>query len=100
MPAAVNSFDVFDTLIARRCVEPHRVFDRLEALAGLPGLAAARITADRRLGGRGQPYDLAAIWQEVRRALGLDAATADRLLELEVRLEHDTVIPIADNLAR
>src|SRR5262245_20114646 len=99
MPHTVNSFDVFDTLIARRGGDPRSVLDALEARAGRPGLAAARLAADRRLGARGQPYTLRDIWHEVRRALGLADADADRLLDLEVRLEHDAVIPVVENLA-
>jgi hypothetical protein len=89
MPQAVNSFDVFDTLIARRSVEPHRVLRRLEAQTCLSGLAEARLAADRHLGVRGQPYTLRDIWHAVAALTGLDAATTDRLLDLEVRLEHD-----------
>jgi hypothetical protein len=96
---SVNTFDVFDTLIARRGVGPHAALDRLEAAAGMPGLKAARLAADRRLWDRGRPYTLADLWDEVRAELHLDAASAARLLELEVRLEHAEVVPVAANLA-
>src|SRR5262249_1488323 len=99
MARAINSFDVFDTLIARRSVEPRRVLEKLEGRAGLPGLAAARLAADRLLGARGQPYGPNEIWQEVGRTLALDPATIDRLLALEIQIEHEEVIPIAENLA-
>jgi hypothetical protein len=95
----INSYDVFDTLIARRSVEPVRVLRRLEARAGVPGLASARQNADRVLGSRGQPYLLRDIWDEAVRYLHLGAAAVDRLLDLEVQLEHDEVVPIAENLA-
>jgi hypothetical protein len=90
---------VFDTLIARRGVEPRCVLDQLESRAGLPGLAAARLAADQKLWALGQPYSLADIWREVRGTLGLDQASADRFMALELQLEHDQVIPIAENLA-
>src|SRR5262245_10273940 len=99
MPLAVNSFDVFDTLIARRSVESQRVLHRLEAQTGLSGLAEVRLAADRHLGARGQPYTLRDIRHAVAGLTGLDAAITDRLLDLEIRLEHDEVIPIAENLA-
>jgi hypothetical protein len=95
----LNSFDVFDTLIARRSVEPDGVLRKLEDRAGLPGLAAARLAADRNLGSRGQPYQLHDIWQEVGRVLGLESASIRRLQEQEIGLEHDEIIPIAENLA-
>jgi hypothetical protein len=96
---SINSFDVFDTLIARRSVEPVRVLHQLEARAALPGLTAARQTADQRLGSRGQPYQLSDLWHEVQHVLGLEAVATARLLEWEIQLEHDEVIPIAENLA-
>src|SRR5260221_9611164 len=79
MSLAVNSFDVFDTLIARRCVEPRRVLDKLEVRSGIPGLAAARLAADRQLGVEGRPYTLTEIWQQVGRVSGLDTPTIQRL---------------------
>lgn len=99
MPRPIKSFDVFDTLIARRCVEPVNVLHKLEVRAGIPGLAAARVTADQELGRRGQPYSLREIWQEVGRALSIDAASVQRLMHLELEIEHDEVIPIVENLA-
>src|SRR5258706_13131009 len=99
MSRPINSFDVFDTLIARRSVEPRAVLRRLEDRAGVPGLTPARIAADQRLGGHGQPYDLGDIWQEVGRVMGLDSSTIDRLRELEVQIEHEEVIPVVENLA-
>jgi hypothetical protein len=96
MPRAVNSFDVFDTLIARRCVEPTGALHQLEARTGLPGLAAARLNADRRLYARGQPFGLRDLWQEVRLALRLDPAPVGQLMELEIRIEHEEVVPVAD----
>jgi len=100
MSRFTKSFDVFDTLIARRSVEPRKVLHKLEARAGLPGLAAARLAADQRLGSRGQPYYLCDIWQEVGQALHLDAAAIDRLLQLEIQIEHEEVIPITENLTQ
>jgi predicted HAD superfamily hydrolase len=94
----INSFDVFDTLIARRSVEPVAVLRKLETQAELPGLAAARIAADQQLGFTGRPYQLAEIWSLVQRSLGLDAATTERLLRMEHQLEHAEVIPIVENL--
>ena len=98
MRRSVNSFDVFDTLIARRSVEPQRVLQKLEACAALPGLAASRLAADRRLGKQARPYGLGDIWQEVARTLGLDDATVAWLHDLELELEHEEVLPITENL--
>src|ERR1700734_1183957 len=99
MPPTINSFDVFDTLIARRGFEPRSVLDKLEARTRLPNLAAARTAADRNLWALEKPYSLADIWRETHRLLGLAGPSADRLMEMEIELEHEEVIPIADNLA-
>jgi hypothetical protein len=98
MPRAVNSFDVFDTLIGRRSVEPVRVLEQLESKASLPGLAAGRLAADRYLGSQGQPYTLHEIWNQVGGELGLDASTTAKLWEMEVQIEREEVIPIVENL--
>jgi hypothetical protein len=95
----VNSFDVFDTLVARRCVTPRRLLEVLERQSGLPGLAAARLAADAALGAAGKPYDLRAIWREVSRATGISPDAAERLEKQELQLEHEQVIPVAENLA-
>jgi hypothetical protein len=100
MPRSVNSFDVFGTLVARRCVEPRLVLTRLETESGVPDLAEARLAADRKLWDTGHPYKLTDLWREAGQVLGLSEADAVRLLELEVAIEHDEVIPIAENLAR
>jgi predicted HAD superfamily hydrolase len=99
MSRAIKSFDVFDTLIARRNVEPRNLLDKLEANTGIPGLAVARLNADRNLGSQGKAWTLNDIWDEVGRTLNLDAAIVLRLRDAEVQLEHEEVIPIVENLA-
>jgi hypothetical protein len=100
MANRVNSFDVFDTLIARRCVEPHNILSLLETRSGHAGLAAARIAADRRLGEKGQPYTLVEMWRELGRAIGLADDVVAGLLALELQIEHEEVIPVIENLAQ
>jgi tetratricopeptide (TPR) repeat protein len=94
VPTPIKSFDVFDTLITRRCVDPRQQQYMLEARAGIRGLAVARMAADERLGGRGQPYSLCDIWREVERTMSLDAATVDRLHKMEMEIEYQEVIDI------
>jgi len=47
MAKAIHSFDVFDTLVARRSVEARTLLKKLEARAGLANLAAARQNGKR-----------------------------------------------------
>ena len=99
MSRSVKSYDVFDTLIARRSYDPRAVLAELEIRAGVPGLAQARLAADRKLGALGMPYTLRDMWQEVGRALHLSDHTVDQLYHREIRLEHEQVIPIVDNMS-
>lgn len=99
MSRSVKSYDVFDTLIARRSVDPRPVLARLEAHAGIPGLAAVRLAADQQLGALGRPYTLCDIWQQVGRRIGLEATVIERLYHQEIQLDHEQTIPIVENLA-
>lgn len=98
MAQAIQSFDVFDTLIARRCGSPDDLLKLLEARCILPGLAQARRAADQKLWNLGQPYDLHQLWQEAGRTLGLDFERIQHLYDCEVALEQEQVIPIVENI--
>ena len=94
----VDSFDVFDTLIARRCIEPHRVFEAIAPATGLADFAARRQAAEAAVAHG--PYTLADIYARLAADLALPAGAAERLMALEVEAELAAVIPIAENLAR
>lgn len=94
----VRSFDVFDTLIARRCIEPLRVFELVEERAGVPGFARARREAELsvlRLG----PFDLDTIYAALPGFLAVPETELARLRDLEVRVELEQTIPVAEHLA-
>ena len=93
----INSFDVFDTLIARRCIEPHRIFEALETASGMVGFAGQRRAAEMAVSGG--PYTLADIYARLGQDLALDETEAARLMELEIEAELEAVMPIAENLA-
>ena len=92
----LRSFDVFDTLIARRCIEPRRVFDKLEAQLGMPGFAAARIAAEQAVATGA--YTLMDIYAELARRNHWSAAQAEQLAGCELQAELDEVIPVAQHL--
>ncbi len=94
----VKTFDVFDTLIARRCIEPGIVFDLVEQRMALPGFAEARRHAEARVAAK--EYSIATIYEELGRVLGLDEATLVAAQAAEIAIELEQVIPIAENLAR
>ena len=94
----VNSFDVFDTLISRRCVDPLRVFAMVETATGIPGFAAVRRAAEIAIANPGMTFD--DIHAEVSLRLGLDAAASELLKQAEIDAELAQAIPISENLAR
>ncbi len=94
----LTTFDIFDTLIARRCIHPHAVFDDVEIKRNVPGFAAARVKAEQSL--EQNDYSIVDIYRELKRDLALSEDAADALLEAELQEELANVVPIADNIAR
>jgi hypothetical protein len=94
----IASFDVFDTLIARRCITPDGVFARVEHSFPMPGFAALRRLAERSLAG--QAYRLADIYRRLASLAGLTPAQAEALCQAELTAEQAELIPIAENLQR
>ena len=95
----VQSFDLFDTLIARACITPANLFAELETTQAMPGFARQRMEAEQRLAATGQPFGLDTIYAALRDSGFCDAATAQRLYTAEIEAEFDNAIPIAHNMA-
>lgn len=81
----INSFDVFDTLIARKCIEPFRIFDQVAEKANFPQFPNIRKRAEAIVAARG-PYSFDDIYREI--------PDSDKLKELELEIELDNVIPV------
>lgn len=94
----VRTFDVFDTLIARRCIDPCVVFALVEQRIGLAGFAEARRQAEARVATH--EYTIDTIYEELGRALSLDASALAAAKSAEIAIEIEQVIPIAEHLAR
>ena len=97
-PSPVDSFDVFDTLIARRCIAPDGVFARMERELAWPGFARLRRAAEAALGG--SDYSLADIYRGVAQLAAVPQPVADAWREAEIAAELAEVVPIAENLQR
>ncbi len=93
----LRTFDVFDTLIARRCIEPAVVFAIVEERAEIAGFAAARALAEAALAH--QPYTLSEIYAKLPDFLAVGEEQLRRLETLELAVEGENVIPIAQNIA-
>lgn len=87
-----RSFDVFDTLVARRWMVSDGIWNELEAIYKLPGFAQARRAADN-----GQ-RDIYAIYDELTAKYGLEPGMHNTLLSEEIKAEIQQAIPIRSNL--
>ena len=94
----MRSFDIFDTLIARRCIEPHGVFRAVENRSGLADFFNQRIEAERRLCDTN--YTLDDIYSQLKLIAGVDDARAAGLKEIEIEEELKNVIPIQENISK
>jgi hypothetical protein len=72
----VSTFDVFDTLIARRCIEPLRIFEIVAELSGLANFFTARRIAEAQVP---EPRTLDKIYVALAKILDLDEPAANRL---------------------
>jgi predicted HAD superfamily hydrolase len=85
-----NSFDVFDTLIARTVREPEDVFSIVEQTFPYPGFRQLRTTAQRQLG----LCNFNQIYENLQRIAGISQELAMQLQTAELMAEHRVSIPI------
>jgi hypothetical protein len=96
----LRTFDLFDTLIARRCVSPLLVYQQVENKAKLPGLADARSQAGHQLWLSQTPHNTADIYQLALRALPQTPLNAQELAQLEYDVELQECIPVLQALSQ
>lgn len=96
----VNSFDLFDTLLARRCVDSPGIFRAVESAFGATGFAAARHAAEFQLAERVPAFDIHDIYAHLVASGIVKPEDASRLLAAELDAEFDNAIPIVENLRR
>lgn len=94
----VISFDIFDTLLMRRVLEPSDVFHlagrRAQGRFGKGfDFFRLRTSAEARLNSQGRNPTLSEIYGEMRRAGGLSQEQADALMEIELQTERAVLIP-------
>ncbi len=94
----MQSFDVFDTLIARRCMGPLALYELVAQRSGIPGLASARAQAGHALWSRCVNHHTADIYALALEQLGLPGQDAMALAQLEFAQELEEVIPVARHL--
>jgi tetratricopeptide (TPR) repeat protein len=95
----IDTWDVFDTLLARYCIEPEAIFEHVARQTGQADFVALRQQAQAQLDLRGQPYDIFDIYAALAATLD-DPTAAKRLLDAEITAELDNLIPIQRHLSR
>lgn len=92
----MQSFDVFDTLIARKCIHPEAVFSMVGEDLGIPEFARMRVESERQL--HGGEHQIDDIYARLRARFDLPEETLAFAKERELLHELDQVIPIARQL--
>ena len=94
----LKTWDIFDTLIARRCIIPAQIFQIVEESMGSTGFVQARLVAAQNVHSRGEKYTFDDIYDELQKITGVDANTCERFKQREIEVEIDQCIPITENL--
>src|ERR1700685_730627 len=97
---SVNSFDIFDTLIARRCIEPKKIFAQVGQIIAWPHFSDARVKAEQALAAAGLAYTFDDIYERMRQDLSLDQQETEDLKTVELAVELENVIPITENIRK
>jgi predicted HAD superfamily hydrolase len=95
----VRSWDVFDTLIARRCGQSHAIFDLMSADLG-EDFQMSRVQAESAARACKPEISIEDIYDHLQIARGWTTEERRNALELEIRLESANVIPIRENMSR
>src|SRR5271157_4142693 len=74
----IRSFDIFDTIIGRRCGTPLRMFEEVERATGYLGFVQARIAAEQAACTR-EAYSLSEILRRCASEQGVKNTARDRL---------------------
>lgn len=90
----MNSFDIFDTVIARRCIEPHNVFCEVAERIQQPQFVELRVEAERTLLGAAHTID--DIYIAFASLLGQSPDSVQWIKNIEIEIEHKNTILIAD----
>ncbi|AJQ29643.1 hypothetical protein [Pelosinus fermentans] len=96
-----HSWDVFDTLIARRCIHPYGIFHIVEQETRMTGFAKARIQSEQCVAARKcETYTIDDIYEEIISSYKVDPSIGARLKELEINTEIEQAIPIVENIKK
>lgn len=95
----LKTWDIFDTLIARRCIFPVNVFKIIEQRLKISGFVQARMIAERNAELKNFNYNLDDIYNELARIVtNATPKICTDLKNLECDTEIEQAIPITENI--
>lgn len=94
-----NSYDLFDTLIARRCVSPLALFEQVQQQSDIKGLAQARAAEGHRLWLDKKAHTTPTMYEAALTSLGQLKTKAANLASMEYAVELRESLPIRRHLA-
>jgi hypothetical protein len=100
MTRQIQTFDIFDTLVARRCIDPFSIFVQVEKKTGWAGGADARRAAEMALVGLGRTFTFPDIYKRLAADHGLSHEFGQSLMRAEIAAEIENAIPIRENIER
>ncbi len=92
------SFDIFDTLITRFCVDPDEIFLQVECLTNFENFTHYRKQAEHYFLRNVENYDLDDIYLRLAQELNLNRQDIEYLKDAEIAAELQNVIGIKENL--
>lgn len=97
----IKSCDIYDKILARKCIYPNYIFFMMEQKLRIPGFLKSRILARSIAGLKHQgEHTFEHIYDELSQLLGLSVSVRKKIMQLEISLELDSVIPITGNLEK
>jgi len=99
-PHIIQSFDIFDTLIARKCVHPTNIFLIVEKKSGIEGFAEWRIKSEATLRDLESDYKFDQIYDLIQKNLKVNDQVLKTLKESEMTTELENAIPITCNIKK
>ena len=95
----LKTWDIFDTLIARRCIYPVNVFKIIEQRLKISGFVQARMAAERNAALKNFNYNFDDIYNEFLKIVSnATPEICTDLKNLECEVEIEQAIPITENI--
>lgn len=95
----LNSFDIFDTLLARRCVTSFEIYAEVERRCAWPGFMQLRIQAEQTVANQGE-FTLDDVYACLQHQSGQTEELIQRAKMIEIDVEHENAVPIQENLEK